>query len=100
LTKIIEKSPDLETLKGNKILEAYKFFSGEIEKEKLARDLDLIVEKIKENLMFILIETDAQEDGRKVFETINHSKLDLTQADEIKLFLATRCKEESFPERK
>src|SRR2546429_9174358 len=70
LTKIVKVSPDLENIKKNKILEAYNYFASEIKSNKLARDLDLIVDKIKENLMFILIETDTQEDGRKVFETI------------------------------
>jgi hypothetical protein len=47
--------------------------------------------------MFILIETDTLEDGRKVFENINHPNLILTQADEIKLFLSHRCSKENFP---
>ncbi|RIA80669.1 hypothetical protein C1645_745072 [Glomus cerebriforme] len=84
--KIVKKSLDLETLK--------------VKKEEMARDLDLIVDKVKESLMFILIETDTLEDGRKVFENINHPNLVLTQADEIKLFLSARCNKEKFPKEK
>ncbi|KLL02119.1 MAG: hypothetical protein MRERC_4c075 [Mycoplasmataceae bacterium RC_NB112A] len=98
--KIIQKSPDLETLKGNKIWEAYNFFATEIKKEEVARNLDLIVDKVKESLMFILIETDTLEDGRKVFENINHPNLILTQADEVKLFLSYRRNRENFSKQK
>ncbi len=76
---------ELEEIKGaNNILKAYNFFKDNLNLEKLDR------QKILNNIMFVAIDLDIEEDEQQIFDTMNSLGVRLTTAELLKNYFFNR----------
>ncbi|MCY4298148.1 MAG: DUF262 domain-containing HNH endonuclease family protein [Flavobacteriaceae bacterium] len=76
---------ELEEIESkDNILKAYNFFKDKLNLEKLDR------QKILNNIMFVAIDLDEQEDEQQIFDTINSLGVRLTTAELLKNYFFNR----------